>query len=69
MQVTFNKHVVTISEVLRVIQDAGFAAELLQKQDIEAPQEVLLDFQLTQGICFHVQRHMQGAQEHTWTSA
>lgn len=41
MQVTFIKSDVTVSEVLKVIQDAGFTAELLQKQDLEARQEVL----------------------------
>ena len=41
MQVTFIKDDVTVSEILKVIQDAGFTAELLQKQDIEARQEVL----------------------------
>ena len=40
MQVTFNKNDITVSEMLKVIQDAGFTAELLQKQDIEARQEV-----------------------------
>ncbi len=40
MQVTFIKNDVTVSEILKVIQDAGFTAELLQKQDIEARQEV-----------------------------
>lgn len=40
MQVTFIKSDVTVSEVLKVIQDAGFTAELLQKQDLEARQEV-----------------------------
>ena len=40
-QVTFIKNDVTVSEILKVIQDAGFTAELLQKQDIEARQEVL----------------------------
>ena len=41
MQVTSIKSDVTVSEVLKVIQDAGFTAELLQKQDLEARQEVL----------------------------
>ena len=40
MQVTFIKSEVTVSEILKVIQDAGFTAELLQKQDLEARQEV-----------------------------
>ena len=33
LQVTFNKADITVSEILKVIQDAGFTAELLQKQD------------------------------------
>ena len=41
MQVTFMKKDVTVSEILKVIQDAGFTAELLQKQDLEARQEVI----------------------------
>ncbi len=40
LQVTFNKADITVSEILKVIQDAGFTAELLQKQDLQARQEV-----------------------------
>lgn len=36
-QVVFDSSEVTISELLKAIQDAGFAAELLQKQE-DAPQ-------------------------------
>lgn len=42
VQVTFTRSDVTVSEILKVIQDAGFTAELLQKQDLEARQEVSL---------------------------
>ena len=46
-QVTFIKSDVTVSEVLKVIQDAGFTAELLQKQDLEARQEVFFALHAT----------------------
>ena len=39
---------ITVSEILRTIQDAGFAAELLQKQEEKRQDEVWLAFR--QGI-------------------
>jgi len=45
--VTFSGADITVSEVLKVIQDAGFSAELLEKQDIQSSQEVPICFSIT----------------------
>jgi copper chaperone CopZ len=42
LQVVFNDGDITVSEILKVIQNAGFTAELLQKHDEGIRHEVLL---------------------------
>ncbi|BDA40669.1 probable copper-transporting ATPase HMA5 [Coccomyxa sp. Obi] len=39
-EVVFNDGEMTVSEILKVIQDAGFTAELLEKHDVRLQQEV-----------------------------